>query len=141
MAIFECDDLDRRVDLVAAAGVRIVFEADAPEIRGRHLHPRDVGGAIVSIDQPETPGAWPWAGPWRAHAETTVTTAIAGIDVAADDPAAMAARWRQLEVDHAVRFVPAGARGEGIDAIDLVATDRTRVGESTTICGVDLRFV
>ena len=40
-----------------------------------------------------------------------------------------------------MRFVPAGARGEGIDAIDLVATDRTRVGESTTICGVDLRFV
>lgn len=141
MAIFECDDLDRRVDLVTAAGVRIVFVADAPEIRGRHLHPRDVGGAIVSIDQPETPGEWPWAGPWRAHVETAVTTAIAGIDVAANDPAAMQARWRQLEVDHAVRFVPAGPRGEGIDAIDLVATDRTRVGETTTIGGVELRFV
>ncbi len=141
MAIFECDDLDRRVDLVTAAGVRIVFEADAPQIRGRHLHPRDVGGAIVSIDQPATPGAWAWAGPWRAHAETDVVSGIAGIDVAANDPAAMQARWRQLEVDHAVRFVPAGTRGEGIDAIDLIATDRRRTGETTTICGVDLRFV
>jgi hypothetical protein len=141
MAIFECDDLDRRVEHVTAADVRIVWAGDFPEIRGRHLHPRDVGGAIVSIDQPATPGGWLWAGPWRAHAETRVVTAIAGVDVAADDPAAMQARWRQLEVDHAVRFVPAGPRGEGIDAIDLVATDRRRAGETTTIGGVELRFV
>jgi len=141
MAIFEVDDLDRRVELMTEAGVRIVWAGDFPEIRGRHVHPSDVGGAIVSVDQPTTPGAWLWAGPWCAHAETDVVTAIAGIDVAAHDPAAMHARWNELGVDHAVRFVAAGPRGEGIDAIDLVASDRTRAGEATTIGGVELRFV
>ncbi len=141
MAIFEVDDLDRRVDQVTKCGVRIVWSGDFPQIRGRHLHPRDVGGAIVSIDQPTTPGAWEWAGPWQAHTETDVVTAVAGVDIAAGDPVAMQARWHELGIDHAVRFVAAGPRGDGIDAIDLVATDRTRAGESTTICGVDLRLV
>ncbi|MGI9029597.1 MAG: hypothetical protein ACR2HP_06365, partial [Ilumatobacteraceae bacterium] len=141
MAICEVDDLDLRVELMTEAGGRIVWAGDFPEIRGRHVHPSDVGGAIVSVDQPTAPGDWLWAGPWRAHAETDVVTAVAGIDVAAHDPEAMRARWNELGVDHAVRFVAAGPRGEGIDAIDLVASDRTRAGESTTIGGVELRFV
>jgi hypothetical protein len=141
MAIFEVDDLDARQDALSAAGVRVVWSIDLPDIRARHLHPRDVGGAIVSIDQPVPNGTWRWAGPWRAHAETSVVTAIAGIDVAAAEPAAMRARWAALGLAHAVRFVPAGPRGEGIGAIDVAAADRTRAGESRTICGVDVRLV
>jgi hypothetical protein len=141
MAIFEVDDLDARVDALDKAGVRIVWRADLPDIRGRHLHPRDVGGAIVSLDQPVPNGSWRWAGPWRPHDETSVVTAIAGIDIAAHDPAAMAARWAELDIDHAVRFVPAGPRGEGIDAVDVVATHRERAGETATICGVEVRLV
>ena len=110
-------------------------------MHARHLHPRHGGGAIVSIEQPEPYGTWRWAGSWSPHAETSVVTGIAGIDVAAEDPRAMAARWAELDIDHAVRFVPAGPRGEGIDAIDLVAADRTRTGETSTIGGVELRLV
>ena len=95
----------------------------------------------MSIDQPVPNGTWRWAGPWTAHAETSVVTAIAGIDVAATDPEAMAARWAELDIAHAVRFVAAGPRGEGIDAMDVVATDRARVGETATICGIELRLV
>ena len=80
MAIFEVDDLDRRVAALDDAGVRVVWRVDLPDIRARHLHPRDVGGAIVSIDQPVPNGSWRWAGPWRPHAETSVVTAIAGVD-------------------------------------------------------------
>lgn len=141
MAIFEVDDLDVREAALRAAGVRVVWSIDLPDIRARHLHPRDVGGAIVSIDQPVPNGTWRWAGPWRAHAETTVVTAIAGVDVAAVEPAAMRARWAELRIDHATRFVAAGSRGEGIDAIDLVAADRSRAGESRRIGGVDVRLV
>ncbi|MET0577357.1 MAG: VOC family protein [Ilumatobacteraceae bacterium] len=141
MAIFEVDDLDARIGTLDKLGVRLVWTIEQPDIRGRHLHPRDVGGALVSLDQPATPGAWPYAGPWTGHSETSVVTAIAGIDVAATDPAAMAARWSELGIDHAVRFVPAGPRGEGIDAMDVTATDRSRVGETATICGIELRLV
>ncbi len=141
MAIFEVDDLDQRVAALDDAGVRVVWRVDLPDIRARHLHPRDVGGAIVSIDQPVPNGSWRWAGPWRPHAETSVVTAIAGVTVAATEPDAMAARWTSLGIDHATRFVPAGPRGEGIDGLDVVATDRDRAGEATTICGIEIRLV
>lgn len=141
MAIFEVNDLSHRSAALEGLGVRTVFKVDLPDMRAHHLHPRDVGGAIVSIEQPDPSGSWRWAGVWSPHAETSVVTGIAGIDVAAADPVALAARWAELGLDHAVRFVPATSRGEGIEAIDLVATNRARVGETVTIGGVELRLV
>jgi hypothetical protein len=141
MVIYEVDDLDDRLEQLAKLSVRVVWGHDRPDVRARHLHPRDIGGAIVSIDEPVPNGSWAWAGPWRAHADTAVVTGIAGITVAARDPAAMHARWSETGLDHAVRFVVAGARGDGLDGIDLVATDRTRHGESVTVGGVEFRLV
>jgi hypothetical protein len=141
MAIFEVDDLDDRVEHLQRSGVRVVWGIDLPDIRGRHLHPRDVGGALVSIDEPRPAGSWRWAGPWQAHAETSVVSAIAGVTIGATDPAAMRTRWAALGLDHAVRFVDAGPRGDGIDGVDLVATDRDRSGESFEIAGVTFRLV
>lgn len=142
MAIYEVDDLDERERRLSDLGVRIVWHGDFPAIRGRHLHPADVGGAIVSLDQPNPNGAWLWGGPnWVAHQETSVVTAIAGVTIGAADPAAMRARWAQLGLAHAVDFVPAGPRGDGIDALDLVATDRARSGESFNLAGVTIRLI
>src|SRR4051794_13002330 len=141
MVMFEVDDLAERSAALEAVGVRTVSSVDLPDMQANHLHPRDVGGAIVSIEQPVQPGTWRWAGRWSAHEETSVATAIAGIDVAAADPIALAARWAELGLDHAVRFVSATSRGEGIDAIELVAADRRRTGESAIIGGVELRLV
>jgi hypothetical protein len=142
MAIYEVDDLDRRVEHLSAHDVRIVWSGDLPTIRGRHLHPRDVGGALVSVDQPVPNGSWTWGGPdWVAHGETSVVSGIAGVVVGAADPEAMRARWRELEIDTSVRFVEAGVRGEGIDGVDLVAADRDRVGEVHEICGTTFALV
>jgi hypothetical protein len=141
MVIYEVDDLDERMDLLKKLEVRVVWISDLPDIRGRQLHPRDIGGAIVSIDQPIPPGSWRWGGAWTAHARAGVVTAIAGVTVGAADPAAMRARWAEARLDHAVRFVPAGDRGEGIDGVDLVAADRSRAGETATIGGVEFRLV
>ena len=142
MAIFEVDDLDTRMEHLGELGVRTVWAGDFPTIRGRHLHPRDVGGAIVSIDQPVPNGSWTWAGPtWTAHADSEIVAGIAGVTVGAADPGAMSARWTEIGVDTAVDFAPAGDRGDGIDAVDLVAADRSLVGTSHHICGVDFRLV
>ena len=141
MAIYEVDDLDERLAHLAAHDVRIVWEADIPTIRGRHLHPRDVGGAIVSLDEPVPSGSWAWGGPdWAPH-PTSAVTAIAGVTVAAEDPQAMQSRWADLGFDVSTRFVPAGPRGEGIDGVDLVARDRRRAGERVEICGVEFTLV
>ena len=132
MAIFEVDDLDERVAALDELGVRIVWRARPPRHpRSPPPPPRRRRGDRVARPAASPTASWRWAGPWHPHAETSVVTAIAGIDVAADDPEAMAARWAELDIDHAVRFVAAGPRGEGIDAIDLVAADRRRVGATS----------
>ena len=143
MAIYEVDDLDRRVDQLAEQGVRIIWAGDFDDIRGRHLHPRDVGGAIVSIDEPVPAGSWRWAGPtWQAgDVSAAAVDRIASITVGAEDPDAMRSRWNDLGLAEAVRFVPAGARGEGIDGVDLRALDRSRVGERHDIGGVAFTLV
>jgi len=142
MAMYDVDDLDDRIDHLRAHGVRIVWAGDFPTIRGRHLHPRDVGGALVSLDQPVPTGSWTWGGPdWRAHDDNVIVSSIAGVTVGADDPAAMEARWVELGLATAVRFAPVGGRGEGIDGVDLVATDRARAGETHDIGGVRFTLV
>jgi len=142
MAIYQVDDLDVREQHLTGHGVRIVWRGDFAAIRGRHLHPADVGGAIVSIDEPTPPESWTWAGAdWQAHGDTSVVTAIAGVTVRATDPAAMHARWRDLGVDHAVRFEPAGDGPEGIDELELVAADRARAGEVRRLGQLTIRLV
>ena len=137
MVMFEVDDLDRRMAALAAGGVRTVWSGDHVAIRGRHLHPADIGGAIVSLDEPRPQGSWHWAGPdWSAHTDNAVVTAIAGYTIAVDDTATVTARWSQLGLDHAVRF------GDGsASQIDLVATDRNAVGRAVSVDHVNLRLV
>ena len=142
MAIYQVDDLDRREQHLTERGVRIVWRGDFAAIRGRHLHPADVGGAIVSLDEPAPPASWMWAGTdWQAHRDTSVVTAIAGVTVRANDPAAMRARWHELGVDHAVRFEHAGDGSEGIDELELVAADRSRTGEVRRLGQLTIRLV
>jgi hypothetical protein len=142
MVLFEVDDLDAREADLATHGVRIVWSMDLPSIRGRHLHPRDVGGAIVSLDQPSTPGAWEWGGPtWPTAPAASVVSAISQISISAEDPTAMRARWKELDIDTQVDFIAASNRGEGLDVVDLVATDRSRVGDEMDLVGVRFRLV
>lgn len=142
MAIYEVDDLDDREQSISRQGARIVWRGDFRTIRGRHLHPADVGGAIVSIDQPVPTGSWQWAGKdWHAHVDTSVVSAIAGIAIGADDPDAMRARWQRLGLGQSVRFQTCGPHGEGIDELELVATDRHRAGEHFTVGHLLVRLV
>ena len=78
---------------------------------------------------------------WAAHDDTSVVSAIAGVTIAADDPESMRERWTEAGIDTSVRFVPAGERGEGLDAVDLVAADRRRVGERFDVGGVSWLLV
>jgi hypothetical protein len=146
MAIFEVDDLDERLDRLSASDVRVVWAGDLPDIRGRHLHPADVGGTLVSIDQPVPSGSWRWGGPdWQARSDELMAdaavSAIAGAVVSASDPDAIRARWLQLGLDRDVTVAPAGPRGDGLDEVSLVAVDRSRVGERATIGGVAFTLV
>ena len=127
--MFEVDDLDARMAALTEAGVRTVWSGDHPMIRGRHLHPGDIGGAIVSLDQTNPPGSWMWGGPtWTAHSDNSVVTSIAGYTIAVDDPAAVTTLWSLFGLLHGVRFV------DGTNStIDLTATDRSNVGRTIAL--------
>jgi hypothetical protein len=87
MALFQTPQLDTVEERLANAGIRIVFDAQGEGIRGLHLHPKDVPGAIVSIDAVDEPAEWPWAGPnWRDHINTTTVRSVVGMDVTVPDP-------------------------------------------------------
>jgi hypothetical protein len=149
-------DVERLRDRLPGLGVRVIWKHDNDKMAATHVHPKDVGGAILSIDAANPPERWDWAGPasWRDHIRTDIVRGFAGVEIGADDPAAMAARWAdaldaplaadgttvQLS-DAVVAFVPAGPRGEGVDGIRFHAADRTRAGESFDLVGLRATLV
>jgi hypothetical protein len=155
MVLVQVDDVEAHRARLAGTDIRIVYEARGEGITGLHLHPGDVGGAIVSIDQADPPESWGWAGQdWAYHSASSVVSDLVAVEIQADDPAAMAARWSTaldrpvgddgaiaLD-DAAIRFVEAtDGRGDGLAAADLVAVDRARAGQSVEVCGVRFNLV
>src|ERR1700761_1593446 len=156
MVILQVDDLDEMRRRIETHDVRVVFTAARPDITGIHLHPKDVGAAILSVDQSDQWDDWGWAGPdWRHHIATRVVTDMVGVAMQSEHPATTAIRWAallgravseigdeyQVPLEEGVlRFVPLGDdRGDGVCAVDLRAADAgTR---STTLCGVTINFV
>lgn len=145
MVMLQSDDLDADRKRLAELSVRIAWSIDLDDIRGSHLHPRDVGGAILSLDQPIPPAAWRWAGPgWEASIRTQVVTEITAVELQSADPLALAQRWSQvlkrpvartgsgmirIVLDQgAIRFVEAtDGRGEGVGGFDVATADRHRL--------------
>lgn len=156
MAIFQVDDLDAERSRIEHENIRVVWEVNHEDAATIHLHPRDVGGAIVSLDRMTPPESWRWAGPnWQNDMCTDVVGAIAGITVAADAPAELAKRWSralnqpvvtnengqpEIRVDKGViRFKQADdGRGDGIDAVELVVNDPGRFFEAARARGLEV---
>jgi hypothetical protein len=108
MAMFQIDDLAGARERAAALGVREVWAIDLDDITATHLHPADMGAAIVSLDRPVPPESWRWGGPWQPHGDARTT----GLTLSARDPEALGARWSEvlgsLELDDGRVDVRAG---------------------------------
>jgi hypothetical protein len=63
MVLFDLEDLDGARSRAAELGVRVVWQLDLPDISGTHLHPADMRGAIVSLDQSRTYRTSRWGRP------------------------------------------------------------------------------
>lgn len=96
MVLFQVDDLAPVNDRVEAAGIRKIWQTERPEVSAFHVHPKDVGGAIVSFDEMRPAHDWIWAGPdWQAHrAEKTGDIRSCTIEVL--DPIATANVWSNV---------------------------------------------
>ena len=101
MVMFQLDDLAAARERVRALGMRTVWSLDLDDISDDHLHPRDMGGAIVALDRPEPAGSWRWGGPaWEGAAfaedDTRRGSGVRGATVLACDPPRMARRWANV---------------------------------------------
>jgi Glyoxalase-like domain len=140
MVILQTEDLEADRRRLERLGVRIVWQIAFDDIETVHLHPRDLGGAIVSLDQPRPPASWRWGGAeWQRRVRTDVTRKIASVTIQAEVPSRMAARWAEvlglttpagaggtvdLELgDGRIHFAPvADASGEGVSAVGFSTT-------------------
>ncbi|MBL8773397.1 MAG: VOC family protein [Phenylobacterium sp.] len=143
MVIMQIDgDMAGARKRMADIGVRIVHQTDRDDgkVAYSHLHPRDVGGAILSLDVMVPKSRWEWGGPdWEKNVRTDTSLEIVGAELQGDDPEAMATRWGQVMdrpvsyrdgawvvgVDGGeIRFVPVtDGRGEGLRAFDVKVRD------------------
>jgi Glyoxalase-like domain len=92
MAMFQIDELAGARERAARLGIREVWSIELDDITACHLHPADIGAAIVSLDRPVPPESWRWAGPWEPQGDATTT----GLTLSARDPDQLAARWREV---------------------------------------------
>ena len=147
MVILQTRDMASDRARLDGLGVRIVWQIELDDIRTVHLHPRDVRGTLLSVDQPDPPSSWRWGGPdWQSKQRSRVVSAISGATIEARDPRAMAERWSavlgvpldlgvaapRLTLDPgAIEFVPETGRGEGLYSVRLAALDAERaLGEA-----------
>jgi hypothetical protein len=158
MAIFQVPDIGDARSRLAQLGVRAVWTADLGDISGTHLHPKDVPGAIVSLDWANPPGSWRWAGPaWTGGEPSHPPGGITGLTIEVAEPMAAARRWADVlatssEADgqsarlvsgsrQELRFVPGGdGHSEGITELRL-AISHLRTSRMSQVCGVRLVVV
>jgi len=111
MLIFQVDDFAATSKHLDGVGARKVWTWEDEKASACHIHPKDVGGAIVSFDEMRPPGEWLWGGPeWRDHRAADVSRVL-GATLQSPDPAALAARWAEV-LDRPCRSSGAGRRIE-----------------------------
>ncbi len=94
MAMLQVEDVAAARERALGLGVSTVFEIDLDDIAEVHLHPAQIGGAIVSLSEPRPPAAWRWGGPgWEGR---SAPGCVRGVTVAVADPDAVASRWREI---------------------------------------------
>ena len=169
MILVQTDDIAVDNQRIEKLGVRKVWEANLDDVVAFHLHPKDIGGAIVSIDQMTPPESWRWAGPeWQSRRAKNVSSILAA-ELQASNPHAMASRWAEvlgqpltkegdaytLTMDDGIlRFVlDTDGRGDGLSGIDFSTDNLDQVkrcaeqlglpvrGNKITICGTAFRFI
>jgi catechol 2,3-dioxygenase-like lactoylglutathione lyase family enzyme len=144
MVILQVDDLIQARARVRDVGARVVDQTDKDGAAFTHIHPKDVGGAILSLDYMIPKERWEWGGPhWNEHVSTDVSVAIVGAELQAADPGGMAMRWSAVlgrpaeksgdgwHIDLGegkIRFVSASdGRGEGLGGFVVAVRDPDEV--------------
>jgi hypothetical protein len=156
MVIFQADDVGLFARRARAEGVRVVHEGHFPNYYDIHLHPKDTGGALLSVARhaPHNVPNGPWypaGSAWEMKPPSGVVGAIVAAEFQSNHPEALAERWgRLLDIaveqdaercslkldDGVLRFVEAtDGRGEGFSGFDVKVRDRARIAAAAAMRG------
>jgi hypothetical protein len=117
--------------------VRVIWSVELADMATIHLHPKDVAGAIVSLDWANPVESWRWAGPsWTGHAAASSPSGgLATLTVAVSDPAAVAHQWAAiLELTATVQGNDAIVNlSEAKQVLRFVAKQSTEAGGITSV--------
>ena len=145
MALFQVDDLLPVNSRVEQMGLRKIWEVDRKEVKAFHIHPKDIGGVLVSFDEMIPAEEWVWAGSQWQERTAKSTGDITGCQISVRRSLEVANRWATVlgaELDTRiagcasmtmadgaeVQFVEPGADGrEGLVGIELAVIDTTRL--------------
>src|SRR5580698_8500404 len=153
MVILQVDDLAQALARVKNAAARIADQSDKNGAAFTHIHPKDIGGAILSLDHMDPKERWEWGGPhWMDHVRTDVSVAIVGAELQASDPGSMATRWAavlgrpaeqsnggwRIALDQGeIRFTSArDGRGDGLGAFDVMVLNPEEVQRRAAAMGL-----
>ncbi|XOV82462.1 MAG: VOC family protein [bacterium] len=96
MVLMQVDNFAATAQHLAQQQVRSIWQVDRAEVSACHVHPKDMGGAIVSFDEMRPAHEWLWAGPdWRSRRASNVNSLL-GCDLAHPDPLDLAGRWGEI---------------------------------------------
>ena len=96
MLLFQVENFTAFDAHLESKQLRKVWHIDREEVSACHIHPKDMGGAIVSFDEMRPPESWLWGGPnWQNQRANLVST-IQGCAIAAPDPNALANAWSDI---------------------------------------------
>ena len=169
MVIVQVENLAQEQVRLADTGIRTVFADDRGNAKAIHLHPKDVPGAIPSLDEMSPPESWLWAGDlWEQRAGHYVRGILA-VEIRSLDAEATGQCWAEA---YGIELMPAGngwrlemggtemrfthdaAAAEpalmaiDVDAVDLPAICAAaddmgleRDGRVVTVCGVAFNFL
>jgi hypothetical protein len=169
MVLAQVDDIDEVSQRVNDHEVRKIWEVEREEVKAFHVHPKDIGAAIVSFDQMNPAEEWTWGGPvWRENTAKNVGN-ITACDLQAVDPESLAKRWSSifsrklvhekskftmmLDDGSRINFIEAeDGRGDGVCGLEFSVLDaeaiRRAAGhlhltwhfDEVMLCGTRFRF-
>ena len=148
MIIIQVDDFLAAKQSVKENDITVVWESDHPEARAIHLHPKQMGGAILSLDWMSPKESWKWAGPnWDKFVNTSLVNRFVGVEIQAENPEDMKNTWQsvlnlnservtgnQINLDNTwIRFLEdEDGRGSGVSSFCLEANDNDKLFEKAS---------
>ena len=155
MAIFSCDDVERRRAHAESLGIAIAHTMDYPEFFGIQLHPRDCRAAMIEFDSTaggESPdGPYHPAGEhWQDAVRTDVTRTMSEIEIESLDPDGLAAHWSKILEQPlgddrtiatgmiGIRFVKSNVSHETLRTIRLDVADHASIDRQAAARGISI---